>query len=247
MEFEPQNDFERSLVRATSDAALRPQFYRDFCAATVYVVQAGTPPVPAGETTLREGQTLRLQSWEFNGTPHLPLFSSLARLRAVLSEEASYLAMNALELLRLTRGAELVLNPGSQYGKEFTAAEVESILDGSIGAPQPYVAGEDTRVLLGQPAEPPTKLVEALRRLFAERPQVTRAWLALMSNPARDENAHTLVALEVSGDWDAIAADVGVVAQSLTLPDPPLDLIRFEGGQGLDGYFTRSEPFFQRG
>jgi hypothetical protein len=101
-------------------------------------------------------------------------------------------------------------------------------------------------VLIGQPANYPTDLVEALKRLFAGRTDVERAWLAHFHNPARDEKAHTLVALDADGDWDEISAAVGIVVQSTPLPDPPVDLLRITGRGGVEDYFKSIEPFYER-
>lgn len=247
MTFEPENELERSLMRASTDPAHRTRFYGDFTASQIFVVNHGEPLAGEGETTLEEGRSLRLQAVEWDGKPYLPIFSSLPRLHATLQGPASYVALNALEFLKITRGADLLLNPGSDYGKAFTAAEVESILDGSIGRPdESYVAQKDTQVLIGQPANYPAELVEALTRLFAARTDVERAWLAHFCNPERDEKPHTLVALEVTGAWDPVSAAVGVVAQTTPFPDPPLDLLQITGRAGLEDYFKSIEPFYRR-
>jgi len=247
MAFEPENELERSLMRAAGDPAHRPQFYRDFAASKIFVINDGEPLAGEGETTLAEGRSLRLRTIELNGKLYLPIFSSLPRLQAVLQEEARYISLNAREFLEITRGAELVLNPGSDYGKEFTAAEIASILDGSIGRPdETYVAEQETQVLIGQPSNYPTELVEALERLFAARSDVKRAWLAHFCNPARDEKPHTLVALAVTGGWDEVAAAVGIVAQSTPFPDPPLDLLQIAGRGGIEDYFKSIEPFYEQ-
>src|SRR5215207_2971426 len=104
MAFAPQNELERSLLRASTDPAHRPQFYRDFVASQIFVVNHGEPLAGEGETTLEAGRSLRLQAIELNGKPHLPIFSSLERLQATLREAASYIALNALEFLKITRG-----------------------------------------------------------------------------------------------------------------------------------------------
>lgn len=36
----------------------------------------------------------------------------------------------------MIRGAALLLNPASEYGKRFSPAEIEALIDGSIFAPQ---------------------------------------------------------------------------------------------------------------
>jgi SseB protein N-terminal domain len=124
--FEPQNDLERSLIAATTDPAARPQFYRDLVASDLFVVQE--PDTPSGQ--------LNIRPLEVNGNDCLPVFSSLPRLQAFIDQEVSYIAMNARDFMQITRGARLLLNAGSDYGKELLPEEIASILDGSIWQPQ---------------------------------------------------------------------------------------------------------------
>ena len=217
--FEPQNDLERSLVAATTDPAARPQFYRDLAASVLFVIHDG-PPV--------ENQ-LSVRNLEFNGESYLPVFSSLPRLQAMIQEETGYVSMNALDLMKVTRGARLVLNPGSEYGKAFLPEEVEAILDGTIDAP----------ALLAQPANYPTELVEALRRVFAKHPGVRKAYLAHFSNPG----PHTLIAIDASEDWERVVAEARSATEGVHVPDPPVAFIRLEGS-GLESYFDSVEPFY---
>ncbi|HZS48254.1 MAG TPA: enhanced serine sensitivity protein SseB C-terminal domain-containing protein [Blastocatellia bacterium] len=248
MAFEPQNDLEQSLMRAATDPAHRPQFYRDFLESDIFVIQAGPPDGESGPTTLESGYQLRIESVKFNGKDCLPIFSSLPRLQAVLKSEATYLALNAREFLKITSGADLVLNPGSPYGKEFTAAEIASLLDGSIWKPsQQYVAEENTQVMLGQPARYPEELVSALKRLFNNRYEVKRAWLAHYYNPKQAEKAHTLIAIETVRNFEQVASEAGIVANNVNVPDPPIDFVQITGKGGFEDYFLKSvEPFYKR-
>src|SRR5687767_9205159 len=105
MQFEPQNSFERSLMQASSDPAHRPQFYRDLAAAELFIIEEGPPPEWSGRTVLKEGYSLKVRNIEWNGKLCTPVFSSLPRLQAVVQSEVSYIAMNALEFMKITRGA----------------------------------------------------------------------------------------------------------------------------------------------
>src|SRR5580765_5542602 len=135
MSFEPQNKLERSLVQASSDAAFRPQFYKDLAEADLYIIEEGTLPKSHGKKVIQEGQTLKIRHVEWNGKNFIPIFSSLPRLQAALTGEAGYVCLNAIDLMTITRGAELVLNPGSDFGKEFTVDEIASLIDGTIWRP----------------------------------------------------------------------------------------------------------------
>src|SRR5262245_36368905 len=126
MSFEPQNQFERILMKAASDPAQRPQFYKDLTGAELFFIQEGPLPEKNERIVLEEEQSLQIREIEQNGKRYIPVFSSLPRLQAVIESEVSFMALNALEFMKITRGAELILNPGSDYAKEFTREEIES-------------------------------------------------------------------------------------------------------------------------
>jgi hypothetical protein len=73
----------------------------------------------------------------------------------------------------MTRGAQLVLNPASAFGKEFTPQEVEALLaEGVNQLPEQRVAQTATTVQLGQPADYPHAMVASLTKLFSAHPNV---------------------------------------------------------------------------
>lgn len=248
MSFEPQNDLERSLARAATDPAHRPQFYKDLVAADIFIIQYGAAAPPEHrQTTLTEGTSIQIQNIEYKGQRYLPVFSSLPRLESVLSSEASYLGMNALEFMKMTRGTPLLLNPGSDFGKEFTVEEIESIIDGSIwSADERYTVKQPTQVMIGQPKSYPDELVSALSRFFKTKKGVKRAWLAHIFNPDDGQKPHTLIAIDCS-DFDQISSEAGVIVRSVQIPDPPVDFIAISGNGGIEDYFINdSAPFYER-
>ena len=248
MTFEPKNRLEESLVRAAADPAHRPQFYKDLIEHDLFIIEEGPPPEKSGQRVLTEGYRLNVSTMEWNGKSYVPVFTSLPRLQAVLQHEAGYIALNALEFMKITQGANLLLNPGSDYGKELPKEEVASIIDGSIFQPaERFVARKDTRVMIGQPANYPKELIAALTRLFKTYRAVKRAYVAHFFNPECDEKAHTLIAIEVTGDWDSVMAGAGIVAREVPSPDPPTDFVQITGSGGLEDYFLRDcKPFYER-
>ena len=162
-----ENKLEESLIKASEDASHRPQFYKDFLEADVFIIEESSSLRKEGDITLEKDEELRLMSIDIEGKPYLPIFSSLQRLQSAIEEEVSYIAINSLEFLKMTQGAEIILNPGADFGKEFTQSEITSILDGSIWKPsESYVAKKDTQILLGQPSNYPHELVKELAKLF---------------------------------------------------------------------------------
>lgn len=248
MTFDPQNDLERALMRAANDPAARPHFYQTLLESDLYAIQQGIEaPGEHTTTTLGEGQTLHIASMQNDGKEYLVMFTSVPRISAVVREEVSYIGMNARELLTLTRGADIALNPGSEYGKIFTAHEVAVILGEELGAER-RTTEEDTEVMIGQPRNYPRELADALTRFFERRKEVRRAWIAHFYNPADKAPPHTLLVVDAeTEDWDALSRDIGTVAGGVTLADPPLDVMPFSMKSGLADYFLKeSKPFFER-
>lgn len=249
MNFDPQNDLERSLMKAAEDPAHRPQFYRVLVESEIFIIQHGErPPEKEERITLNEGKDIQIANIEIQGNLYIPIFSSVPRLQAAITDEVAYLGINALDFLEMTMGSALILNPGSDYGKEFTPQEAASIVDGSIWQPvERYVAKKETEVLIGQPKNYPKELVDALIRFFKTKKQVKRAWVAHFSNPDRDEKPHTLIAVEVRGEFEEIMSEAGIVAQNIPIPDPPVDFLPITGSGGIEDYFVKeTKPFYER-
>jgi hypothetical protein len=249
MAFEPQNDLERSLVRAATDPAHRPQFYKDFIQSDIFIIQHGKRPQEKHErVTLSQGEKIQIENIEFKGKRYIPIFSSLTRLQATITGEVAYLGINALEFLKMTMGSALMLNPGSDYGKEITPEEAASIVDGSLWRPnERYVAQKEACVMIGQPKNYPKELVEALTRFFKTKKQVKRAWIAHFFNPDRDEKPHTLIAVDASDAFEEITSEAGIIARNVKIPDPPVDFLPITGRGGIEDYFVKdTKPFYER-
>lgn len=246
--FKPENNLETSLIKAATDPGHRPQFYKDLVGSDIFVIEEGSLPATDGKVTLQQSQELKIRNIEWNGKPVIPVFSSLTRLQAFIQREVTYACLNALEFMKISAGSEWLLNPGSPYGKEFTKEEIASMIDGSIWTPtERYTAAQAQRVMLGQPAKYPHELVGALSSYFRATKAVKRAYLALFSNPARDERPHTLIAIEASGNWDHIISGLGPVLQGVAVPDPPVDFTRIEGRGGIEDYFLKQcKPFYTK-
>ncbi|MCE3233207.1 MAG: SseB protein [Rickettsiaceae bacterium] len=249
MQFEPQNKLEHSLVKASQDPVFRPQFYRDFCESEIFLIQQNKLPAAEGKIVLEQEHKLEIQNVRINENIYIPVFSSLQMLQFYITDKVGYVAINALEFLKITNGAAIFLNPNAAYGKEFTSNEVQSIVDGSIWQPRErYTIEKETKVLMGQPANYPYELVDALSRLYKHKKQVKKAYLVHFHNTGRDEQPHTLIALEVTGEWDKISAESGIVIEKVRIPNPPVDFLQvnFHDRSGVQEYCSKIKPFYKR-
>jgi hypothetical protein len=94
---------------------------------------------------------------------------------------------------------------------------------------------KDTNVLLGQPSQYPSRMVNSLTQLLAKHRNVKRAFLALMHDPSVDQKPHLIIGIEADGDFERVMREAGNVAGDTPPPDgKPVDLYRVqEGGTGL--------------
>jgi hypothetical protein len=163
--------------------------------------------------------------------------------------ESPFLALKATDLFRIALGSHLVLNPGSEYGKQLTPEEIASILDGSIFAPRGREALQEPReVMLGQPSEYPRHVTGALAAFFKTRAEVRAAYLAHAFMPATGEPPHTMIGVDVDAgaDYDRLMGQAALVLDAVAKPGELVDFIRIDG-QGVSDYMTRqTKPFYRR-
>ena len=121
--------------------------------------------------------------------------------------------------------SNLFLNPKSDYGKEFIPQEIEQLLNNGISqVPSQRVVEKETKVLLGQPSNYPTKMVDSLTQLLVKHKEVKKAYVALMHDRSIDEKPHLLVGIEGDGDLELAMREVGHVAGDTAPAGEAVDL-----------------------
>ena len=97
---------------------------------------------------------------------------------------------------------------------------------GGVVKPVEHYVDKETQILLGQPEEYPSAMVDALTTLFSQRKPVRRAFLALMHDRAADEKPNLLIGLEVDAEpaeIEALINEAGSVASETAPNDEPVD------------------------
>src|SRR5471032_1219800 len=143
----------------------------------------------------------------------------------------------------MTRGAPVILNPASEYGKELSAVEVAQLLDG------PKPDGEP-RTIIGE-ADYPVALVEALGSLFGSRTDIAAAWMIQVTFADRAKEPHPLVGIEMDtksgGDWPSLIRSIEAAAEA-SVPGMVFDIQRIDrrNPTSLTGALLQVAPFYQR-
>ena len=246
MMFEPENVLEQWLMAAADHPSSRPRFYEELAKSAIFVITQS--PVETENGIIEADTSIAIKNVVLDGKTYIPIFTSVRRLNQFINEPESYIGMNSLDFFNLTKGADVMLNPGSDYGKSFSVSEIASILDGSLGHPREmYTVEKETTVQIDVPANPPTELLSELSKLFRTLKEVRSAYNALIDNPEDGLDPHTLIGIEVFGNWERIMAAAGIVADAVKVPNPPIDFIQLNDGEGLDQHLRTSyKPFYKR-
>ena len=234
--FEPENDVERLLIRASTQPSERRAFMRALLDAEVFVVLVsdGAPlvPGPDGNAIVPEGTRLSVPTATRGEERLFPFFTAPSRARTWFSGDHIVAPDRTRELFTRHADISFVLNPGSDYGKEFVPDEVKRLLAGELGEGVDEIeVPAEQQLLLGHPKEIPTELIAALAREFSATPTVRGAWLMLAMRAGQSEQSWMLGVDHKGtdrGSWqtvlDAITRAVkGNVLKGRMLDAMPLD------------------------
>lgn len=244
-----ENLLEEMLRRAADQPAHRPEFLKVLLDSTVYIL-GSAGEAGEGVLDLAAGSEVDIVSWEKeDGALVIPFFSSLQVLQKSIDIEQSYLMLPIKSLFEMTLGANLFLNPKSPYGKEFVPEEVRQLLSDGVSRKQiPRIVEKETTVLIGQPINYPSKMIDSLTQLLAKHNNVKQAFLGLMHDQSVDEKPHLVVGIEADGDVESAIREAASVAADTAPNNEAVDFFRIsKDDSGLSNYFlTESQPFYER-
>jgi hypothetical protein len=242
MPFISENDLESALVRAVKNPHHAPDFYRLLLEGDLLVLGTAEGQENAAEAfSLAPGAKLNLVPGMKDGGQYLPVFSSLPRMQEYVKQESKYLSVNGRALLELTRGAPVILNPASEYGKALSAQEVAQLLDGPRGGEPRTVIGE---------ADYPMALVAALTTLFETRPDIATAWMIQVTFADRAKQPHPLVGIELESaskaDWPSLMRSIEAAVET-SVPGTVFDVQRVDRYRpaGMADALLQVPPFYQ--
>jgi hypothetical protein len=249
-DFTPQNKLEELLVQARTDIGARPAFYHAFLESALLVI-GNTPNVQVdssghGVARLEDVRSL-VQMQDPQGNLVIPVFSSVERLQDAQAGRVTCMQVKGRELLDLLGGGRpLVLNPMSEYSKEFTPEELAALQDGSMFEdPEQRTYPPDVKVLPGLPAGYAGALVGALKSLFARYPGITRAYMVTIYSPGSAEPPHPVVGIDLVSNWFDIVRDAGLVTGEVLGEGQYVDFLALRRGDTISDYMLRNmDPFY---
>jgi hypothetical protein len=246
--FEPENELEAALVAAATDVNRRQTFLPLLIEAQVFVAFAADREFesrPDGTATIPAGTRLNPRLITRNGITHLPFFSAASRARAMFTDSHIILPDTTRAMFERYPGSPFVLNPGSDYGRDFPAAEVARLLAGDFGASHnTVIVTEPAKVLLSQPLPYPVALTEVLKPVFAAQASVEAAYLAQADFQNGDR--HPVIALKLAdAGWRATMNAMQLDLKRALADRGLVDFVPYQGGP-FDDYFSDVAPFYRR-
>lgn len=248
--FKPENDLERALVRAAEDAAARVPFLMMLLDAELSfgLIEGGGG----------KGAGYEVPEVTHEDVSFVPIFTSDVRVKAMFGPERMMVVRQSFrQIVEQVEGANFVLNPGSDYGREIYAEDVAAMLAGDFEKAaetddfEPGQGGpeeEDLPKAVGRASPPPTHLTAPLAKLFAALPQVRSAHIAqaIFEGPDGFKRLVMGVAVEPGADVDDVFDRVGEVLARVAKPSDVIDFVPVPGSP-LDGYFQRdAAPFYRK-
>lgn len=231
------------LKQAATEPGMRPAFFELLLASDVWLPQGEQPAMATDEIDIIHWQRA-------DGSKIVPFFTDEAALRQACGQHQAAIQIAVKQLLAITQGEILFLNPELPEGKLFTVEEVNQLLQHQGAALASYqVLDHNQSLQISAVAQPPEQLLQSLRQLFSSHNSVRQAYLANFRE--NDEQTMKLmVALELDNDapQTTIIQQTGNVAIDVLLEHQEVDVCVLDPAMaGLSHLFiAHFTPFYQR-
>ncbi len=245
--FKKELSLEKLLEKAAQEPSYRAEFYKRILNEELIILTENSS-LANGKQILKEDTQVNIVSFKNGG---IPVFTTTDRIfdKNIIDKKVQFLQMKGLNLFELTKGATLILNPYSDSGKEFIPSEIEKIIDGTIITEnhKQLTIKQDAEVLIGQPSIYPTEIINSLKILFSNRPNVKKAYLGWIFDPASGEDAHYIFGIDADIDFQNLINEAGFTVKEFLSKTEFVDFIKIEKNEKLSKYFLEStEPFYTK-
>ena len=237
-----------ALLRAAADPGARLAFYELLMRSEIFTLVA--PSTEAAQPSF-------VSRTQEDGTQAISIFTSedaLFRALGTSHSQASMpsaIKMHARELMEITQGAHLELNPQSTYGCSFTPKEIASLLkDGTIHngvrIPQGLGLGIDIQLVKLNVWIP--AVVLGLRTVFSQSLEVALAYLVEAERPGEAGMTRRLMMVALAPPSQRLTKGVSTLFSEVYHGKLPIDLCFDSGDKGFVKTLQRigAAPFYDR-
>lgn len=234
-----------TLAQVIEEAGQRPEyraeFYRRFLKDDLFVLVDKNTDVarPLSETPIMV-------------LPNnvIPVFTHPERIfdaNAIPQDTVAYIKVKGRNFLEMVVGESVIVNPFSKVYKELIPMEITEMLNGSIfNISQNNKIQTQMEVLIGHPKVYPDNLVEELKELYGQDPDVDAAYVGWTFNKAIDVQPHYIIALESRAkNFESTAKRTAEIARKHLKEKELIDIIQLEEkGNFSEFFYKESTPFY---
>lgn len=238
------DSFEDLLKKAATDQSYRAEFEKRILTEELIVLTGNKFEGESGLIKMEVGAKISIFSY---ADKRIPIFTSPERIfdKGLFKGYPQYFQAKGADIFEFLKGANLILNPYSNYEKSFSAEDVQNLLNGDPGSLRQIKYDKTTPIKIGQPAIYPTEIVKDLIDLFSKKPEVEAAYLGWFHDPATSDPPHYIFAFETTGEWRTLSNEAGFIAQHHLGNDQIVDFLQINGTGSLESYFIKeTTPFY---
>jgi hypothetical protein len=237
--------FELLLQKAADNPSYRAEFIKRLLTENFFII-TNNKIGAEGLVKLEAGMNVNVFILKDG---RVPIFTSTDRIfdKGIIKKEVQFLEAKGKDIFEFLKGASLILNPYSDYGKEFNPEEVERVLNGTYFNSRQIVIEKASEVRIGRPAKYPTEVVKSLVKLFSSKPDVSAAYVAWIHDPATPDPPHYIFAIKTTGDWGIISEEAGSLVQQILGYEEIVDFLHLKKEGFLNEYFNSEvQPFYKK-
>lgn len=234
-------DFISLLNNDANDPSREPEILRAMLDASLYAYV----PLSDDSGRLRFLQFVRPD----NGKTVLPIFSDKQKADEAAAGDARVICMIGRELLSITLGATLMLDPNHRDCM-FYPEEMEALLrDGSAGVAIRCSIEEDTKVSASRPRKIPTRMASALRQTYSKIDAVQAAYLTIVrwEHDRLHPTLFIAVVVEKAERERVLRATVAAIQPHLTEPGLSIDVAAVDPEEESMHPFAKGARIYRRG
>lgn len=217
-----ENEIERLLRIAPDEPGLQPMLFRALLDATLYAL------IPPSDQGPADGRVRFLQWARPDGVTVIPCFASELKARLSAQANARVAAIDGRQLMEVTRGAILHLDP-NDFSCELSPADINLMLaHGSVIVPEQEVVAESRPMGFTAPESPPAAMLKSLSVLYDKLGVVQQGFLVEVRAPETPEEVRMLLIalkLDPCNDPQLAANDSTTVIQQTYHGPLAIDLI----------------------
>jgi len=242
------DNLEALLKKAAESPTYRDEFLKKLLDEELFIITMGNSVGHEGYVKLEKDTTVNVLELK-NGC--IPIFTSTDRIfdKGIVKNKVNFIAVKGKELFSWFSGKTLMLNPYSDYGKEFLPDEIQSLLSGTYfnKGIRHIKIEKDTPARIGIPSVYPTAMADALSKVFSDRNDVVGAYLAFIHYPETKEPPHYIFGIDTKGDWAEITKAASAAISDFLADNEFVDFSQMDKTDFITDYLkNKIKPFYTK-